>query len=266
MDISVEVKKYYEDYDEDSRLVKDKAHSVEFITTTRYLDKFIESTHKILEVGAATGRYSFNYAKKGCDVTALELCEKHVEIMKEKSFKNSIDIKPIQGNALDLSEFKDNSFDIVLCLGPIYHLTSESDRNKCIKECYRVLKPNGILAISYANQLAQLVKMIHRDKDFINDTGLERIVEKGCEFGDENDFFYFSNFKEIENLMKSNNLDKLHHLGTDGLSDMLRSTVNQFNDDEFKKWLNYHFKSCEDESIIGYSMHGLYIGKKSTIQ
>lgn len=67
MSISSEVKKYYDDYDEDSRLVKDNAHSIEFITTIKYLDKYINNNHKVLEVWAGTGRYSFYYAEKGCD-------------------------------------------------------------------------------------------------------------------------------------------------------------------------------------------------------
>ena len=79
-----QIKKYYEGYDEDSRLIKDNSHSIEFITTTKYLDKYISKESKILEVGAATGRYSFYYAKKGCEVTALELSENHIEIMKNK--------------------------------------------------------------------------------------------------------------------------------------------------------------------------------------
>nr|WP_286184106.1 class I SAM-dependent methyltransferase [Clostridium sp. CCUG 7971] len=262
INIFEELKKYYEDYDEDSRLIKDKAHNVEFITTVNYLDKYIKNDNKILEVGAGTGRYSFYYSEKGVNVTALELCEKHVEIMKGKSSSNSSNIEIIQGNVLDLSMFNDNTFDVILCLGPLYHLTTEKDRDTCIKECLRVLKPKGVLAISYTNRLSQFIKMMHRNKDNINDIELKRVVEHGCEFGDSRDVFYFSNYDEIEALMNSNSIEKLHHLGTDGVSDLLRNEVNQFEYKEFDLWIKYHLDTCEDKSIIGYSMHGLYIGRK----
>lgn len=56
------------------------------------------------------------------------------------------------------------SFDVVLCLGPMYHLLKDEDRIKCIDECLRVLKPDGILAIAYINIYAQYVIHINRDK------------------------------------------------------------------------------------------------------
>ena len=110
------IKNYYEDYDEDSRLIKDNSHSIEFITTTKYLDKYISTGDKVLEVGAGTGRYSFYYTEKGCSVTELELSEKHVDIMKSKLGKNHLNMKVLQGNTIDLSQFNDKLYDAVLCL------------------------------------------------------------------------------------------------------------------------------------------------------
>ncbi|MBZ9634097.1 hypothetical protein [Clostridium sp. FP1] len=47
---------YYENYDEEARLIKDNAHKIEFITTMHYLDKIVKPGARILEVGAGTGR------------------------------------------------------------------------------------------------------------------------------------------------------------------------------------------------------------------
>lgn len=76
---------YYENYDEEARLIKDNAHKIEFITTMHFLDKFVKPSSRILEVGAGTGRYSFSLAEKGHSVTALDITPKHIEIMKEKA-------------------------------------------------------------------------------------------------------------------------------------------------------------------------------------
>ena len=70
------LEQYYENYNENDRLVKDKAHKIEFLTTTRYIDKYLKEGDKILEVGAGTGRYSIHYAKKGYNVEAVELSQK----------------------------------------------------------------------------------------------------------------------------------------------------------------------------------------------
>ena len=68
---------YYNEYDEDGRLEKDKAHSIEFITTTKYIEQYLNEGDKILEIGAGTGRYTLYYAKKGFDVSAVELIDSH---------------------------------------------------------------------------------------------------------------------------------------------------------------------------------------------
>ena len=121
------------------------------------LDEKIKKDARILEVGAGTGRYSFYYLNKGHIITALDIVQKNVEVMREKS--KTIGSKNMEvklGDARDLSQFDSNTFDVVLCLGPIYHLSKRQDRIKCIGECIRVLKPEGILAIAYINRYANM--------------------------------------------------------------------------------------------------------------
>ena len=253
-----QIENYYQNYDEDNRLIKDNSHSIEFLTTTKYIDKHITEETKILEIGAATGRYSFYYLEKGCNVTALDISEKHVNIMKEKAKKYKDNINILQGNALDLRIIENNSYDIVLCLGPMYHLTKEEDRIQCIKEALRVLKPGGVIAVSYISKFAHFADMINRNKDDINDQELHNILE----LGEYRNCFYFTTYDYIENLMKANKIEKSNHIATDGIGDMIRGKINEFTHEEFELWMNYHFKTCENPSLIGYSKHGLYIGTK----
>ena len=112
--------KYYEEYDEDKRLFKSNMNKLEFITTIEKLNSIIKSGDKIIELGAGTGNYSFYYNDKGHEVVALDIVLKHVEIIEQKiKEKNSKKIKTYLGSAIDLSEFSDESFDVVLCLGPM---------------------------------------------------------------------------------------------------------------------------------------------------
>ncbi|CEN77600.1 class I SAM-dependent methyltransferase [Paraclostridium sordellii] len=256
------IKKYYEGYDEDNRLIKDNSHSIEFITTTKYLDKYISKESKILEVGAATGRYSFYYAKKGCEVTALELSENHIEIMKNKQKENELKLDIIQGNALDLSKLKNEYYDFVLLLGPMYHLTTKEDRTKCVEEALRVLKPGGIITVAYINRFAHFVDMVNRDKEEIKSKELQNILKNGVEFENQSNYFYFSTYNEIENLMQENDIIKINHIATDGIADMMRGRINSFAKEEFNLWLKYHLENCENPNLIGYSKHSLYIGRK----
>ena len=106
---------YYNKGKEKDRLIKDKAHMVEFLTTVRYIDKYLEKGDKILDIGAGTGIYSLYYAKKGYKVDAIELTKANIEEFK-KNITREMDIKLKKGNALDLSKYKDNTFDITLLL------------------------------------------------------------------------------------------------------------------------------------------------------
>lgn len=142
------LKDYYSTGVEDKRLQADKAHQVEFLTTTRYIDKYLKPNDKILEVGAGTGVYSIYYAEKGYEVKSLELVPENINILKSKITKD-MNINVTEGTALDLSCYENNTFDMTLVLGPLYHLYTEEDKKKAIEEALRVTKPNGYLYIAY---------------------------------------------------------------------------------------------------------------------
>jgi len=112
--------KYYENYDEDGRFFRDNAHMIEYLTTIHYFNRLFTPGSRILDVCAGTGRYSFYLADKGYLVTACDLVEHNVNIIKYKPNANKLtDISVC--NALDLSRFEKNSFDVVLCMGALYH-------------------------------------------------------------------------------------------------------------------------------------------------
>lgn len=99
---------YYNSRNEDERL--DSQHGqVEYLTTMRYIQKYINPGMKILEVGAGTGKYSIALAKLGCMVEAVELIPHNIDVFKQKiTAEDSIIVR--QGDAKDLSCFADASF------------------------------------------------------------------------------------------------------------------------------------------------------------
>jgi len=147
-----EIIEYYEGYDEDGRLTRDNYHRTEFLLTLRFLEPYMIPGSRILDAGAGTGRYSFHYAEEGHQLTSLDLTPKHIKLIQEKAMNQNLESKITAhlGNVMDMKDFEDDSFDVVLCMGPFYHLSSLEEWTICMRECLRVLKPGGTIANALA--------------------------------------------------------------------------------------------------------------------
>lgn len=252
------INNHYNNYDEDSRLIKDHVHNIEFVVTKEYIEKYLKKDDKILEIGAGTGRYSLYYASKGYNVTAIEYVQHNLDILKGK-IKNDMRIIAEQGDAVNLSRFEDNKFDVTLVLGPLYHLYDNDEILKAISEAIRVTKKHGIIMIAY----------ITSDGVFA-DWAVDHLID-----GYPNDFdknfklirypegvfapFYIEEFKEI---MKNFNIEFLHNVATDGISNIISEKINNLSEEEYKIWVKYQLSVCEREDLQGYSCHMLYICRK----
>lgn len=251
---------YNEDCAEDTRL-ESQHGQVEFLTTIKYIEEYLKPETKILEIGAGTGRYSLYYANKGYDVTAIEYVQHNDDILKSK-IKDNMNIVAEQGDAVDLSRFENNTFDVTLVLGPLYHLYEDKDINKAIEEAIRVTKKDGIIAIAYLTSDSIMIDWSLMGDHLIN--------------GYPNDFddnfkmtrypqgvfapFYISEFK---NIMSKFNVELLHNVATDGFTHHVKDKIDSLSKEEFEVWMRYHLSTCEREDLQGYSNHMLYICKKN---
>lgn len=147
---------YYSSYDEDSRL-RSKHGMVEYLTTMRYIEKYLRPGIRILEIGAATGRYSHALAQKGYTMDAVELIQHNIDIFKMKTLPDE-KVTIQKGNAKNLNMFTDDTFDITLLLGPMYHLFTVEEQKQALSEAIRVTKPYGILFAAYCGNDATMVQ------------------------------------------------------------------------------------------------------------
>lgn len=259
---------FYESYDEESRLTTDNARRTEFNVTTAILNDHIKPQHCILELGAGTGIYSFYYAERGNKVVATDLSPKHVEIMKQKLKEKvyELDLEIDVADALNLEQFENEGFDVVNCLGPMYHLKEKEQRVKCIEECLRVLKPKGILAVAYINKHYIVHGVMANQKEFFTKSFVDNILDTGkCSGEGENCFFtvgYFSSPIEMESLINEFGVEIIDHAAVDGIGTLLRSSIGELSEEQYGVYLNYVLKSCRDKSILGMSNHGLLLCRK----
>ena len=249
----------YNEYDEDTRLHKDKSHELEFITTTSFIEKYLNKNAKILEIGAGTGAYSIYYAKKGYDVSSVELVDRNLEVLNKK-ITPDMNIKTYQGNAVNLDMFDDGIFDLTLCLGPLYHLFDIEGMNKAISECVRVTKPGGIIFLAYIpndvvmiNWLLRKNKVLDAKDYFDNDFNPKNNPDE-C--------FSVWKFEQFNNIMKDYKVEFLENVGVSGLSIVLNEYVNALSEEEFSIWVDYHLKTCTNTEILGYNSEIIYICRK----
>jgi SAM-dependent methyltransferase len=253
--MSDQISRYYENYDEDGRLVRDKAHLTEYLTTIRYFDRLFEPNSRILDACAGTGRYAFYLADKGHIVTACDLAEHNVKLIKANTNAEKLEDAAVC-NALDLSRFGDNSFDAVLCMGAMYHLRTNELRYRAVSECVRVCKPGGVIALAYITKNGAVLANINADAG--NMDALVKILDDT----DEGIFFCTAPC-EIEDMAVSCGLEKLYNITTDGPIYAVGSKLNNASEENFQKYMLYHYRVCEDPGMLGAGLHGLWIGRKS---
>lgn len=257
------IEKFYKEICiEDERLTKDKMHKIEFITTTNYIEKYLKPGDRILEIGAGTGAYSLYYANKGYKVDAIELSKSNVEVFKTKITKD-LDVNVIQGNAVDLSVYKDNTFDITLCLGPLYHLFKEEETTSAIKEAIRVTKPGGKIYLAFILFDLTMLTWGFKEKNVYENYGENKQISENFKPNNAEELiFNMRYFEDIKKLIESFNLKTINYVATDGIGRVIKNEINQMSEEEYNLYIKYHLSICEREDLIGYSGHILAILEK----
>ena len=261
MDAKEYLSNYYEQYDEDGRLLS-KHGKIEYITTMRYIEKYLKPGMRVLEIGAATGRYSHALAQKGYQVDAVELIEHNIEIFKQNTLPGE-NVTITQGNAMDLSAFANDTYDITLWLGPMYHLFTTKDKLKAVSEAIRVTKKGGIVFAAYCMGDASVLSYGFIRGEIYNIIGKCMLnTETFDTFSNPWDIFELYRKEEIDKLRSEFNVTQLHFVASDGYTNHMRATVDNMDDRMYEIYVKYHLAICERQDMVGYSHHTLDIFRK----
>ena len=256
----------YSGFPEGKRLSYTKAHETEFIITMRYIHIFLKDGAVIADIGAGGGTYTEALAGEGHKVDAVELTPEYVKQMKQE-FAGNDRIRVFEGNARDLSFLKDDAYDLVLLMGPIYSLKDFDERKQACKEALRIAKPGAPVFIAFCLQDAPLIYEIFMSEDpageittigydhekalVTDNTGSSRILDT-IRVVDE----------LIDDLCIETNAQKVCRFAQDGISQIISKYVNSMSDESFAEWIRYLIATAERTDLMGYSDHIVQVIKK----
>jgi ubiquinone/menaquinone biosynthesis C-methylase UbiE len=158
-----QIKKFYAHEIEANRL-ESEWFKLEGIRTKEIIERYLNKDKlEILDIGGGAGYYSFWLHEKGHNVTLIDLSPKNIELVQKNSAATGRKLKKVEiGDAVNLN-ISDEQFDIVLMLGPLYHLTDRAERIIALREALRVLKPGGLLLAAVISRYGSLIDGFQRD-------------------------------------------------------------------------------------------------------
>lgn len=253
-----ELELYYNKFNEDKRL--DSRHGqVEFLTSMKYIHDYLSllmgektpSSVKILDIGAGTGRYSVPLAEEGYDVTAVEPVRHNLSRLKQKSGL----VKAYQKNALRLSGMADESFDLTLLFGPMYHLKSEEEKIAALLEAKRVTKRGGYIFAAYIMNEYCVITYGFKEKHILEAAGGDMLDEDFHCTDTANPLYSMVRLEDISRYNARAGLKREKLIAADGAANYIRQHLRALTEEEFALFVKYHLSTCERMELMGASAH-----------
>ena len=251
---------------EDGRALHTRAGSMEFRHTKLLLEPYITPDKDVVEFGCATGHYAEHWHDKCRSYTGVDIVQENVDFFNAKGLSNT---HAQLGDATSCPEFANNSFDVVLCLGPMYHLPAE-ERALAMAEMARICRPGGVLAFAYINKVGVLMwamtsrvwrhkipwykKLLWYNTYYPNRKGNE------CVFAGVNDIdnpFFFTMPEEIEPLAERHGLRVLQNAGVD--ITLNADQINHMDEEQYACWLEFAEYMLRYPSVTGMAGHALLV-------
>lgn len=262
------VLRHYETLREEGRLTAGLGQ-VELVRTREVLHRYLPLPPAcVLDVGGATGVHAAWLAQEGYSVHVVDLAPRHVD--KVLDDLGSLGVTAEVGDARHLA-LPEDGFDVVLLLGPLYHLTDRSDRLQALREANRVVRNGGMVAVAAISRFASLFDGLARG--FLFDADFRRIVEQDLTTGQhcnpENrpHWFttaYFHHPQELRDELEAVGFAVLDLVGIEGLAHWLGHLADRWDNEGEKEAILFAARAIESEpTLLGLSAHLLAVARRS---
>ncbi|WP_153980419.1 class I SAM-dependent methyltransferase [Paenibacillus xylanilyticus] len=261
---------YYSGFDEWGRLEREP---LEFIINMHYIRAHLPAAGLVLDNGAGPGKYAMELARDGYRVTLSDLTPASVDIARQKAKEYDL-TKLFEGfhvlDATRLEGLADDTYDASLMLGPLYHLQTEQERVKAVRELHRVTKQGGMVYIAMQSRMRMSINSLQSPQHWKpNDHmgAIRAFMEKGTfDHQDQGRFTgaYYFNIQDIQPFMEQNGFQTVNLIGSSSLGAMLTAEQQQYWKErgEYEELIQFMIEKAADPTILGISSHLLYIGTK----
>lgn len=243
-------------------------HQLEHDLTWRYLDEYLPAQGSILEVGAATGRYTVELARRGYRLTAVDMSASLLEICRSRLAAEGLEraVRFVIADARELGEVTQRDFDVVLLMGPLYHLVIESDRKAALRQAFARLRPGGLIFSAFISRFGIMGDLIKDLPGWIEDQAEVRsLLSMGRRPDDRprGGFRgYFTQVSEIAPLHEEIGFETLAFAGVEPAISAGDESYNKLQGRQRQLWLDLLYEISTEGTIIGASRHLLYVGRK----
>jgi len=232
-----------------------KASKVAYLTVVHFLDEQLKSKNDVLQIGASGASvYGIYLARKGHHVTVVEPKKDEADMLQEDT-RGIERLTIINQPYAVLYDIEDECKDAVLCFGPMYSTLSLEEKEEIIRESFRICKPGGTVFISFmSNDMMIIENTFNSDYDFMIGPRFDKITLKAVSRK-----MRILTFDEIESLFRLCDIKYTRRFAAEGVAMLIRDKMEDMNEKQFNRWLNYHYILCQKPELMGCSNHVVYV-------
>lgn len=244
---------------------------LEWCVTRHVIDIYLKPGSVVRDIGGGPGAYAIDLAEAGHTVDLVDLSPGCIALAEQSARERGTRLHSAAvADAVDLRGYESGAYDLVLCLGPLYHLLDADECCQAVNEAIRVTRPGGTVFFAFLSRYAPIyyqLKLAHERVADMEAT-ITTILESGMQCVEAGDdvFFTDASFSDpatIASDMRHFGLDELCIFGAEGGLAQSEAALRCLDDDVRATWQRLALRLAPTQAGLYGSEHVVYVGRKT---